>query len=83
MPLASALTGSYCQVDALLDAYVAPEAFAALPDEPLPFKAAGQEVLIVSMHEGKLVGTPGFDTAKSLESFVSMESLNWVLVPCR
>ena len=74
MPLASALTGSYCQVDALLDAYVAPEAFAALPDEPLPFKAAGQEVLIVSMHEGKLVGTPGFDTAKSLESFVSMES---------
>merc|ERR1719389_660413 len=42
VPLAKALTGGYSQVDAGVDAYLEPAAFAALPDvPPTPFRAAG------------------------------------------
>ena len=73
VPLAKALTGGYCQVDALLDAYVEPERFMALPPLPPPFRAAGLEVLLVSTREGDLVAIPGFDRARQLESFASIE----------
>lgn len=74
MPLAKALTGSYCQVDALLDAYVEPLRFDRLPIVPGPFCSAGQEVLIVSSQEGVLRSAPGLDAARALASFVSLEA---------
>lgn len=74
VPLAKALTG-YSQVDAVLDAAIDPKAFQKLPQSPrAPFAAAGQEVLIVSRQSGRLVRTPGFDVARTLTSFVSLEA---------
>lgn len=76
VPLARALTGGYSQVDATLDAFVPSAAgFAALPPRPPhPFRAAGQEVLLVSTEEGRVVGTPGLRAFAALRSFVSLET---------
>jgi len=41
---------------------------------PSPFKAAGQEVILVSMRSGRVSGAPGFDKIRELKSFVSLES---------
>merc|ERR1740138_483046 len=71
-PLARALTGGYSQVDADIDAFLDEEAFEAIPDAPpTPFKAAGQEVILVSMSRGRVVSTPGFDKIRKLRSFNS------------
>merc|ERR1712203_960008 len=73
MPLARALTG-YTQLDACVDAFVDANAFERLPDvTPSPFMAAGQGVMLVSYHEGRVEDTPGFDRVRTLESFVSLE----------
>merc|ERR1712039_148083 len=73
MPLARALTG-YTQVDACVDAFLDANAFERLPDvTPSPFKAAGQVVMLVSYHKGRIEATPGFDRVRALESFVSLE----------
>jgi len=75
MPLARALTGGYCQVDAGADSFVDSAAFAALPDKPpSPFKAAGQEVMLVSFSKGKVTAMPGFEKIKALPSFVCLET---------
>jgi predicted ATP-grasp superfamily ATP-dependent carboligase len=74
MGLARALTGGYSQVDATLTAFVDKEGFEKLPDvPPSPFFAYGQEVMLVSFVEGKVVSTPGYDRIKEMESFVSLE----------
>jgi len=73
--LAQALTGGYSQVDAAVDAYLDKKAFSVLPKiPPSPAKAFGQEVILVSYAEGEVVGTPGYDVIKNLESFVYLET---------
>ncbi|KAG8465979.1 hypothetical protein KFE25_005549 [Diacronema lutheri] len=76
VPLARGLTGGYSQVDATIDAFEPTgAAFEKLPSRPPhPFRAAGQEVLLVSTDEGKVVATPGLDAFKQLRSFVSLET---------
>jgi len=74
-PLARALTGGYSQVDACIYAFLDEDQFEMLPDvPPSPFKASGQEVILVSMVAGHVVGTPGFDKIRQLASFVSLIS---------
>jgi predicted ATP-grasp superfamily ATP-dependent carboligase len=75
VPLARALTGGYSQVDATVTAFVNEHEFQMLPDRPpSPFLAAGQEVMLVSFQEGKIVNAPGWQKIKSLDSFVSLET---------
>jgi hypothetical protein len=46
-----------------------------LPDmPPAPFKAAGQEVILVSYSRGKVSSTAGFEIIKQLPSFVYLET---------
>jgi hypothetical protein len=74
-PLGRALTGGYSQVDASVDAFIDENAFDALPDvHPSPFKAFGQEVILVCMQGGRVVSTPGFDVIRQLRSFHSLET---------
>ncbi|VEU36174.1 unnamed protein product [Pseudo-nitzschia multistriata] len=75
VPLASALTGGYTQVDATVDCYLDKQKFATIPDVyPSPFNAAGQEVYLVSRGRGKVRFTPGFEVIRSLPSFVYLET---------
>lgn len=74
-PLARALTGGYSQVEGCVDAYLEKKAFHTLPKiPPSPAKAFGQEVILVSYAEGDVIGTPGYDEIKELESFVYLET---------
>lgn len=75
VPLARALTGGYTQVDATVDSYLDKQKFSTIPDVyASPFKAAGQEVYLVSRGRGKVKSTPGFDVIKNLPSFVYLET---------
>ena len=75
IPLARALTGGYTQVDATVDSYLDKKNYYTIPDVyPSPFKAAGQEVYVVSRGRGKVKSTPGFDVIKELPSFVYLET---------
>ena len=47
---------------------------ALLRDGELVAWAFGQEVILVSYAEGDVIGTPGYDEIKELESFVCLES---------
>jgi biotin carboxylase len=74
-PLAAALTGGYTQVDASVDAYLDKAKFSTIPNVyPSPFKAAGQEVYLVSNGRGIVKDTPGFEVLKDLPSFVYLET---------
>jgi len=74
-PLSRALTGGYSQVEASVDAYLDKKSFGILPAiPPSPSKAFGQEVILVSYAEGDVIGTPGYDEIKELESFVYLET---------
>ena len=74
-PLARALTGGYSQVEACVDAYLDKKSFHSLPKiPPSPAKAFGQEVILVSHAQGDVIGTPGYDDIKELESFVCLET---------
>jgi len=74
-PLCRALTGGYSQVEATADAYLDKATFFKLPDKPpSPFKAAGQEVILVSYARGTVKSTPGFDLIRQLSSFVYLET---------
>jgi biotin carboxylase len=74
-PLCKGLTGGYSQVEATVDAYLDPKQFAKLPDRPpSPFKASGQEVILVSHSRGKVKSTPGYDVVKALPSFLCLET---------
>ena len=41
---------------------------------PAPFKASGQEVILVSFSRGTVKSTPGFDKIQKLQSFVYLET---------
>merc|ERR1712178_364558 len=74
-PLAMELTGGFTQVNGSIDAYMDETAFAKVPDiPPCPYKAAGQEVMLVSFAEGVVKSTPGYDQIKAMDSFVSLET---------
>eukprot|EP00978_Attheya_sp_CCMP212_P030294 scaffold110777_cov51-Attheya_sp.AAC.1 len=73
--LARALTGGYSQVEATADSYLDDTAFDALPDQPpSPFKASGQEVILVSFSKGTVKDTPGYSIIRKLPSFVFLET---------
>jgi len=73
--LATGLTGGYSQVDVTVDSYLDKKQFSITPNLPrTPFKAFGQEVILVSFSRGKVIGTPGYDVIRSLQSFVYMET---------
>lgn len=70
VPLARSLTGGYSQVDATIDACIDKDAFQQLPGvPPSPFKAYGQEVMLVCMRAGTIVGMSGFEKIRRMESF--------------
>merc|ERR1712203_219223 len=71
-PLERALVG-YSQVEAACDSYFDADAFDALPDMFLTFKAGGQMVELVSNFSGRITGLPGYDVIKALPSFDYME----------
>lgn len=74
-PLVRALNGGNSQINAAVDAYLDKQAFSLLPDKmPSPFKAAGQEVVLVSYSRGVVKATPGFEVIKNLPSFVYFET---------
>jgi len=73
--LCRALTGGYSQVEATVDAYLDVDHFKKVPDKPpSPFKAWGQEVILVSFSRGKVKSMPGYDVMKQLPSFACMET---------
>jgi biotin carboxylase len=75
-PLVRALTGGYTQVEATADAFLDKERFLQYPDKPpSPFKAAGQEIELVSYSRGTIKSTPGYEMISQLPSFVHLESL--------
>ena len=74
-PLCVALNGGYSQVEAAVDAYLDKQQFSLYPDRPpSPFKASGQEVILVSFARGIVKSTPGFEKIKKLQSFVYLET---------
>jgi biotin carboxylase len=75
LPLTRALTGGYTQIDAGVDAYLDKTRFSQLPDRPvIPFKASGQELMLVSYSRGTVESTPGFEQIKELPSYVYLET---------
>lgn len=74
-PLCRALTGGYSQVEVAIDSYLDKDAFDKIPDvPPSPFKASGEEVIMVSYKEGMVKSAPGFDVMKQLPSFLCLET---------
>merc|ERR1719356_770401 len=74
-PLAMELTGGFTQVNCTVAAYMDEAAFAKIPDmPPCPYKAVGQNVMLVSFAEGTVKSTPGYDQIKAMDSFVSLET---------
>merc|ERR1712137_1408109 len=75
VPLAKMLTGGYAQPDVAVDSHVDGGAFAKIPEVyPSPFKAAGQNVMLVSFFSGTVRSTPGYDKMKKLSSFVALQT---------
>ncbi|KAL7535048.1 hypothetical protein ACHAXR_009051 [Thalassiosira sp. AJA248-18] len=73
--LARGLTGGYSQVEVTVDSYLDKKQFSLVPNlPPSPFKASGQEVILVSFSRGKVIATPGYDVISGLSSFVYMET---------
>ncbi len=73
--LARGLTGGYSQVEVTVDSYLDKKQFMITPNmPPTPFRASGQEVILVSYSRGRVIGTPGYDIIRDLQSFVYMET---------
>merc|ERR1712151_688671 len=74
-PLAMELTGGFTQVNCTIDAFMDENAFAKIPNlPPSPYKAVGQNVMLVSFAEGVVKSAPGYDKIKAMDSFVSLET---------
>lgn len=74
-PLVRALNGGYSQVEVAVDSFLDEKAFLMIPEKPpSPFKASGQEVILVSYSRGKVRSTPGFDAIMKLASFCYLET---------
>jgi len=75
VPLAEMLTGGYAQPAVALDSHIDGAAFAKIPNVfPSPFKASGQNVMLVSFFAGTVRSTPGYDKMKKMASFVSLQT---------
>jgi biotin carboxylase len=75
VPLAKMLTGGYAQPGVALDSHVDPAAFDELPTAyPSPFKAAGQNVMLVSFFSGTVKSTPGYEKMRKMQSFVALQT---------
>ena len=73
--LCRALTGGFSQVEGAVDCFLDVAAFDRIPDQPpSPFKASGQEVILVSFSRGTVKSTPGYEVLKNLPSFVYLET---------
>merc|ERR1711988_418310 len=69
------LTGGFTQVNCSIDAFMDEHAFFKIPEAPpCPYKAAGQNVMLVSFGEGVVKSTPGYEQIKAMDSFVSPET---------
>merc|ERR1711879_524855 len=69
------LTGGFTQVHCSIDAFMDEQAFSKMPEvPPSPYKAVGQNVMLVSFAEGTVKSTPGYDQIKAMASFVSLET---------
>merc|ERR1711904_213195 len=74
-PLATELTGGSTQVNCSIDAFMDEQAFSKIPEvPPCPYKAVGQNVMLVSLGEGIVKSTPGYEQIKAMDSFVSLET---------
>jgi biotin carboxylase len=74
-PLCRALNGGYSQVESTVDSYLNSRQFMLTPDKPpTPFRASGQEVILVSFSRGIVKNTAGFDEIKKFPSFVYLET---------
>lgn len=74
-PLCRALCGGYSQIELAVDSFLDSRQFSLAPDKPpSPFKASGQEVILVSFSRGVVKATPGYDEIQKLESFVYLET---------
>merc|ERR1712176_1566919 len=74
-PLAMELTGGFTQVNCSIDAFMDEQAFGKIPEvPPSPYKAVGQNVMMVSFGEGVVKSAPGYDQIKAMDSFVSLET---------
>merc|ERR1712083_884009 len=75
VPLAKALTGGYSALDATVDLFTSEERFERIPSVfPSPFCCYGLVAYLVSMKEGTVAATPGFEKSRSLPSFHSLMS---------
>merc|ERR1719401_2173209 len=69
------LTGGFTQVNCSIDAFMDEQAFSKIPEAPpCPYKAVGQNVMLVSFGEGIVKSTPGYEQIKAMDSFVSLET---------
>merc|ERR1712019_219791 len=74
-PLAMELTGGFTQVNCSIDAFMDEQAFSKMPElPPSPYKAVGQNVMLVSFGEGTVRSTPGYEQIMAMDSFVSLET---------
>merc|ERR1719499_1227886 len=75
VPLARKLTGGYAQPECAVDSHTDAAAFAKLPSiYPSPFKAAGQNVMLVSFFAGTVRATPGYEKMRMMPSFVALQT---------
>merc|ERR1719183_952527 len=75
VPLAKMLTGGYAQPSVALDSHVDADAFNQIPQLcPSPFKAAGQNVMLVSFFSGTVRSTPGYEKMRKMASFVALQT---------
>jgi len=74
VPLAEMLCG-YAQPAVALDSHLHPEMFELIPSVmPSPFRASGQEVMLISYFTGEVLDTPGYEKMKKLPSFVALQT---------
>ncbi|CAM9876580.1 unnamed protein product, partial [Chrysoparadoxa australica] len=71
-PIAQECLG-YNQIDTNLDAYIHPDAFDAIPMEPVDILKSGCEVFLVAHQCGVVRNVPGIDKIRTLPSFRRME----------
>ena len=72
--LARGLTGGYSQVEVTVDSYLDKKQFSIIPNlPPSPFKAAGQEIILVSFSRGKVR-----EVVSDCTFFLQIESLMYL-----
>jgi biotin carboxylase len=71
-PIAKECVG-YDQINATFDAYMMPERWQALPDEPRGLLKRGREVFLVARQSGMLRALPGLEEIRGFRSFRRME----------